>query len=147
MVVVACILALAAVTVGFGVSALHHDAAVSRMKRLGVPVQVTVTGCVAMGTGTAETIDGYQCQGSFTLDGRTRTAPITGTDLRYPTGATLAGVVERDDPGRLATAASVSASRSSLTGFVTPAVSLGLLVVVLAGVAARRRRPVLPAEG
>jgi hypothetical protein len=125
--------------------AVHDNAQHVRLHRHGIPVNVTVTGCVGLASGTGITVAGYTCRGSFTVNGRTYDDVIGGSaDLHQP-GDRLRGVTDPSNPRILATAESVASEHPSRGAFVTPALLLLLLVLIVAFAAWRFRRqaPVL----
>lgn len=139
-VVFLALVALAAVLLA---EAVASNARIGDLKRNGAPVSVTVTSCLANGTGTGSTYSGYTCRGSFTVSGRRHVEVINGVTGFLATGTTLPGVTEPSDPGYLATARSVDDSQPSFGVFVGPVV-LGTLALLLGAGAlwqARRRRP------
>jgi N-acetyltransferase len=83
-------------------------------------------------SGTGETVYGYDCTGTFTLDGHTHTAAIRGNNVSHTTGAVIDGVTDPGDPSILSTAAAVSKSHSSWAPFISPAIALVLLIAAVA---------------
>jgi hypothetical protein len=136
------VLVLSALTVIFTAIAIHHNSRITSLKQRGVPVQVTVTGCRAMASGTGITEAGFSCRGSYTLAGRPYTEPIGGSARQLTVGQKLAGVAVRDEPQVLYTVSSVTGSHSTWTVYITPA----LLLLAAAGTELFRRRLRSPAE-
>ncbi len=126
-----CVLALAGVVIALTISAVGDNSRQTRLKEHGVPVEVTVTGCVGIGSGIGQATAGYTCRGSYSLDGNEYTAVIRGANDALPAGDVLQGVTVRGDPGLLSTASAAAKQHSSWTPFVTPIV-LGAITVVLA---------------
>jgi hypothetical protein len=130
VVLVCCVVVLVGSLIGFTAAALSSNARMSRLKAHGVPVEVTVTSCIALSSGTGETVTGYTCRGSFTLDGRRYTDVIGGTTLPHRVGQTLRGVSDPQDPALLSTARAVAVARPAWQAFIVPAITLVVLILV-----------------
>jgi N-acetyltransferase len=139
-VVGASLAALAVLVIVLTISAINDNSRANRLRNHGVPVSVTVTGCVAVASGTGETVYGYDCTGTFTVDGHTHSAAIRGNNGSHATGAVIEGVTDPSDPSILSTAAAVSKSHSSWAPFISPAVALVLLIAAVALTIWRIRR-------
>lgn len=126
-----CVLALTGVVIVLTISAVGDNSRQTRLKEHGVPVEVTVTGCVGIGSGIGQATAGYTCRGFYSLDGNQYTAVIRGANDALPVGDVLQGVTVRGDPGLLSTASAAGEQHSSWTPFVTPIV-LGAITIVLA---------------
>jgi hypothetical protein len=127
-----CVLALAGVVVALMISAAADNSRQTRLKKHGVPVGVTVTGCVGIGSGIGQATASYTCRGTYTLDGNDYTAVIRGVNQALLTGETIQGVTIRGEPGLLSTADAAARQHSTWTPFVTPIV-LGAITLILAG--------------
>jgi hypothetical protein len=125
------VLILAVLTVVFTGIAVHHNSRATSLRQQGVPVQVTVTGCVGLASGTGITGTGFTCRGSYLLAGRHYNEQIGGTAKLFPVGQKIAGVAVRDEPAVLYTAASAQTMHSTWTVYVTPAALLAVLVGTL----------------
>jgi hypothetical protein len=133
-----CLAGLTALSVVLLLDALDQNSRTSRLRAHGSPVDVTVTGCVALASGTGITASGFTCRGTFTLGGQRHNEVIRGsTRLRQP-GDTVAAVTLLGDPASLSTAASVRAS-SPWGSLLTPAILL-LVVIVALGAGLRPSR-------
>ncbi len=130
------VLIFAVLTAVFTGIAIHHNSRATSLKQRGVPVQVTVTGCVGLASGTGITGTGFTCRGSYSLSGHQYNEQIGGTASLFSVGQKIAGVAVRDEPAVLYTATSARTMHSTWTVYVTPAV---LLVVLLATELFRRR--------
>jgi hypothetical protein len=119
------------------VSAIDEQSRNSRLRSLGVPVDVTVTRCVGRASGTGITTVGYTCRGEFTLAGEQHEAVIGGASVSRVPGERVRAVVDPRDPSVLVTARSVAPSASSWTAFIAPA---SLFVALLGVVAVARWR-------
>jgi hypothetical protein len=120
------------------VAGYRKNAQIDELKANGVPVQVTVTHCLALIGGTGQSPAGYECTGTYRYQGRTYTEGLPG-DANIPRGTVVAGVVSSSDPGLLSTPSTVSAERTSATVYVLPAVLLGTAVGVVVWLVVRRR--------
>ena len=135
---------LAVVTVLLFVAGAHRNAQIAELHRHGVPVEVTVTGCLGQLGGSGSNAAGYTCRGAFHVGGHRYVEVIPGDQLRRP-GTTVRAVTVPDDPALLTTAAAARHERQSGRVFVVPSV-LAVLFVVLAATAvaferrSRRRR-------
>lgn len=141
VVVVACLGALLVLSVAFFVAAAHRNDQIENLQQHGVPVDVTVTGCLGLLGGSGSNAAGFACHGTFTLDGRQYTRAIPG-DVQYAIGTTLHGVVVPSDPGLLTLQQTLATEEASASVYVLPIV---LLAIAVAGGAAalvrwRRRR-------
>jgi len=140
VVLVACVVVLVGALIGFTVAAIHSNGRMSRLKAHGVAVNITVTSCFGIGSGTGATVTGYTCRGSFRLDGRRYSDVIGGTTHPYRVGQTLPGVADRQDPAVLATARAVALARPAWEAFIAPAITLVVLILVGLLVLWRSRR-------
>jgi hypothetical protein len=134
----AVVAALVALTVVLTVQAIHENAKLDRLHRDGIAVAATVSGCVAIASGTGITESGYRCRATFTLNGRSYTEVLGGTDALFSTGETVPAVVARNDPGNLSTT-SAATRHATWTAFIGAGVAL-LVTGLFAGFLARRRR-------
>ena len=64
-----------------------------------------MTACLGQLGGSGSNAAGYQCRGSFTIDGRHYNEIIPGTTL-LPLGTTVRGVIDPGDPALISTAGS-----------------------------------------
>ncbi len=124
------LLILAVLTVLFTLIGAHNNSRATSLQRRGVPVQVVVTGCVALASGTGITQAGFTCRGSYTLAGRHYNEPIGGTAQFLAVGQQVSGVAVSDEPAVLYTATSARTTHPTWTVYVTPAVLFVLLVAV-----------------
>jgi hypothetical protein len=130
------VLIFAVLTAVFTGIAIHHNSRATSLKQRGVPVQVTVTGCVGLASGTGITGTGFTCRGSYTLSGHQYNEQIGGTANLFAVGQKIEGVAVRDEPAVLYTATSARTMHSTWTVYITPAV---LLMVLIATEVSRRR--------
>lgn len=134
-----CALLLAALTVVFTIIAAHHNSRATSLKKRGVAVEVTVTGCVALASGTGITQAGFVCTGSYVLDGRHYVERIGGSAVQLLPGQKVAAVAVSNEPTVIYTAVSARTMHSTWTVYLTPAGLLVLLIAVL--MVLRRVRP------
>jgi hypothetical protein len=137
--VVAGLVALAAVVALLFSAGVDKNAQITSLREHGVPVNITVTGCLGMAAGSGSNLAGYSCKGTFTVGGHRYTDDIPGDSLHRP-GATIPGVTVPSDPGILSTAAILATEHPSWRVFILPTILLVLLVLLGAGVL-RRWRP------
>lgn len=121
------------------VNAARQNYRIDRLHASGVPVNVTVSSCLGMASGTGITESAFQCRGSFTLGGQTYNEVINGTGDLHAPGQVLPAVTVPGDPTLLYAAASVRSMQSSWTAFVIPAVLLLLAFLIIAAVFWRNR--------
>ena len=137
--VAVCLVGLAVLVVVFGVAAVDKNARADRLRHHGVVVNVTVTDCVALLSGTGATEYAFSCKGSFVLDGQRFIEVIGGTKASYPPGTTLRAETDPSHPADLTVKYAELASHHDWRAFVTPAILL-LLLVFFAVVAVWRFR-------
>ena len=129
-----------AVTAGILFSAgAQKNAQITRLRQHGVPVEITVSGCLGLLGGSGSNAAGYACNGSFTLAGHRYREAIPG-NTHYRPGTTVRGVTDPDDPGLLATAAMIAAEHPSGNVFILPAVLSAVFALSVGFVFRRWRR-------
>ena len=121
-------LTLAVLVVILGVVGYQQNSRSDRLRQHGVPVAVTVTGCLGIASGTGITESAYRCRGSFMLDGRSYNEVIGGSSTLLSIGQRVQAKAVRDDPSIMATTESVMRSGSSWTAYATPLILLVLLI-------------------
>ncbi len=134
-----CLVALAALVVALFLAGLHKNSQINQLRNRGVPVSVTVTGCLAQVSGSGSNVAGYMCTGTLTLEGHHYREIIGGTTSFHPTGGTVRAVVVPGDPSLLSTARAVSSERASLNVFIVPTILL-IIVLLLVGLLVWRWR-------
>jgi hypothetical protein len=143
--VAACLITLIGVGVALALETHGHNADLRELKRHGVPVQVTVTNCVGVLSGTGITAAGFTCHGRFSLGQQPHDAVIRGTTALYPRGTTLGGVTSAQHPTIVYTAGAVAKADTSWRRYDASAVLL--LCAAAGGIAGAalllrtRRRP------
>jgi hypothetical protein len=124
-----------------GVEAVRQNSRAERLHRDGVAVQVTVTSCLGVASGTGTTESGYSCRGTFTLDGRSYNEVIGGSVALHHAGDTIRAVTVSGDPKLLTVARSAMVEPSKWHAFIPPAIPLILLIGLSAvPLIARRNR-------
>jgi hypothetical protein len=131
--------ALAIVSVVFFLGGVHSNNQINDIRQHGVPVNATVTGCIGLLGGSGSNAAGYNCKGSFTLNGHHYTEPLPGSTLEKP-GTVLHEVTVASDPGLLETQAQVATEHASGKRFIVPAISAVLFVLLGATIVVRTRR-------
>jgi hypothetical protein len=134
----ACVVTLAAVTVVLFAAAVHKNAQITSLRRHGVPVEVTVSRCLGVLSGSGSNAAGYSCRGTFVLDGQRHRVTIPGDTLVAP-GTTIRMITVESDPGLVATIHQVGREHPSPGVFVLPTVLLVGLATLVAAIAVRSR--------
>lgn len=137
-------LILVGLTIYLFVATAGHNANSDRLRRSGVPVQATVTGCAAIGDGVGMGIEYWDCTASFTLNGRNYSAVVNGSRTQQPTGQVLNALVVPGDPKSLSLPG--VATRSARSSYV-PAITMAAVTAAWSLAAAwfvRRRRAAAP---
>jgi hypothetical protein len=147
---VALIVGLVAASIVLFVAGAKKNAQIDDLKRNGVPVEVTITGCQGLLGGSGSNAAGYDCRGTFTLNGRHIDAAIPGSSLLSP-GTKIQVVASPGDPGLVSTSAVLSGEHASDSVYLLPSVLAALalisLGIVVALYARGRRRGDPAADG
>jgi hypothetical protein len=125
------LLALVALVAGLLLAGLHKNSQINQLRNRGVPVSVTVTGCLAQLSGSGSNVAGYMCTGTLTLEGHHYREIIGGTTSFHPTGGTVRAVAVPGDPSFLSTARAVSSERASFNVFIVPTILLVILLLLV----------------
>ncbi len=137
---VLCVMALIAVTAAVAVSDARANASTDRLRSHGVPVQVTVTGCLAISSGVGMGIEYWRCRGTYAMGSRTYEEVIGGQRTLLEQGRRIEAIAVPGDPSLLAVPAALGSRRSytlaEVLGGVTAVMILGGLGLALV---ARRR--------
>jgi hypothetical protein len=139
--VVVSVLVLATLTIVLTREAINANARISRLRQHGVPVDVTVTSCLGLASGSGITEAGYRCRGTFTLDGHHYNEVIAGTTDLRGAGETLHAVADPSDPAILSTADVLATTHPIWTAFISPAIPMLLLLPLLVLARRLRRKP------
>jgi hypothetical protein len=140
VIVIAGLLILAVLVIVLTVEAEESNSRRGSLQHHGVLVDVTVTSCLGESAGMGDHVNGYRCQGSFTLDGRSYTDEIAGTSAKYAIGKVVTAVVDSADRSTLSTTASVSSTPPAWKAYIGAAICLLLLLISLVSVGWFRRR-------
>jgi hypothetical protein len=140
---VAAVLGLLAVMVVAGVllaAGVKKNAQIDNLKGADVvPVNLTVTKCLALVGGTGSSPAGFECTGTYPYRGTAFTEGVPGSvDLRV--GSTVHGIIASGDPGLFSTPRAVASEQAGAARAVVPAVVLLLSAAGLVWVVLRRRR-------
>lgn len=134
-----CVVGLAALTIVLFLAGAQKNAQIDRLRQHGVPVDLTVSGCLGLLGGSGSNAAGYACRGTFTLDGHRYNEAIPG-DTFHPPGATLRAVSVPGDPALVSTISAVTSEHASSKVFVLPTILLIVLVTLAGALVLRRRR-------
>jgi len=141
---VAAVLGLVVVMAVAGVllvAGIRKNSQIDTLKANGVPVELTVTRCLALVGGTGSSPAGYECTGTYVYRGQHYSEGVPGSE-NLPVGSTVHGIVASDDPGLFSTAPTVATEHTSVIRVLLPA---GVLAVAVGGcvwVVVRHRRKV-----
>ena len=134
VVVGSAIVVLAVLVVVLTIEAVHKNSRIDGLQHRGVPVDVTVTGCLGQLSGTGITVTSFQCRGSFALGGRNYNAILVGSNINHPVGEVVKAVADPKHPTTLSTASSLVNAQSSWRAFIGPGVLFLVLVLLIVGV-------------
>jgi hypothetical protein len=135
------VVGLAVLVVVLFVAGARKNDQIAELRSHGVPVEMTVSGCIGLLGGSGSNPVGYSCHGTFTIGGHRYDDRIPGNTL-YGPGDTLAGITVASDPALFTTPATLRTQHVSNGVYVVPAVLAVILVLAVAGliVLGRRRR-------
>jgi hypothetical protein len=139
IVVALCLAALATLVIIFSVAGLDKNNQISQLHHHGVPVNLTVTGCLGLMGGSGSSPAGYSCTGTFSIDGARHSGTIPGIAFHRP-GTMLRAVVVPSDPALFTPAAILAGEQTSWRVFLLPAILLVVLVALIVTVILWRRR-------
>ncbi len=130
--------ALVVLVVLMTVIGIHTNQQIDRLHNDGVPVTVTVTGCLGQLGGSGSNTASYSCNGSYVLDGHRYVESLPGTALHAP-GTKLAAVAVPGDPALVSPVSVESNQRASNGVFLVPLVLFVILIVLVTALALRQR--------
>jgi len=140
---IAAVLGLVAVIVVAGVllvAGVKKNSQIDSLKSANVvPVDLTVTKCLALVGGTGSSPAGFECTGTYRYQGATYTEGVPGS-LNLPVGSTVHGIIAAGDPALFSTPRAVASEQTSAARVVLPAVVLAAALGGLVWVVLRRRR-------
>jgi hypothetical protein len=125
---------VAVLVVVLAIQAVHKNSRIDGLQRRGVPVDVTVTNCLGILSGTGITVTSFQCSGSFTLAGRSYNALIAGSSANHQAGDVVKAVADPKHPTSVSLASSLVNAHSSWRAFIGAGVLFVLLLLLIAGV-------------
>jgi hypothetical protein len=123
------------------IAGVQKNAQSTSLRDHGVPVTVTVTGCLGLMGGTGANAAGYSCQGTYSVAGKQYSQAIPGTTTFRAKGSTFQGVVVPSDPKLLSTPDQVASQRASWRVFIVPTVLILVALLIGAFLLWRRHRP------
>jgi hypothetical protein len=141
---IAAVLGLVIVMVVAGVllvAGVRKNSQIDNLRANGVPVEMTVTRCLALIGGTGSSPAGFECTGTYRYQGHRYTEGIPGSQ-NLPLGSTVHGIVASDDPALFSTRQTVDSEHTSTLPVVLPAAVLVAATAVWIWVVIRRRRSV-----
>ncbi len=121
------------------VAGYQKNSQIDRLRAQGVPVELTVTGCLGLMGGSGSNQAGFDCRGTYTVAGHQYTEDIPGNTLHAP-GTTVRGLIVPGDPALFSTPATVEAEHAAWTVYLVPAILLGVLLALIVLIVARARR-------
>jgi len=121
------------------VAGIRKNSQIDALKANGVPVELTVTRCLALIGGTGQSPAGYECTGNYVYQGHHYSEGVPGSE-NLPAGSIVHGIVASDDPGLFSTARTVASERTSVVRVLMPAGVLALAVGAFVWVVVRHRR-------
>lgn len=143
IVLAVCAVVLAVTAIVLTISTSHQNANADLLRRHGVPVEATVTGCVGISSGVGMGIVYWQCRGSYALGGGTFTAVLAGNRSLLDAGQKIQAVAVPGHPSLLSTSAAVSDGESGRSSYAAP-VALAAVAAAIVGVLLVWRRRASP---
>jgi hypothetical protein len=129
-----------AVAIVLVVAGAHKNAQITSLRREGVAVPVTVSGCRGLMGGSGSNLAGYACDGRFDLDGCSYRIEIPGEAFHAP-GSVLHAVTVPGDPRLIATASERATEHASPKVYLLPGIVLAALLLAGAALLLRRTTP------
>jgi len=121
------------------VAGIRRNSQIDTLKANAVPVDLTVTHCLALIGGTGSSPAGYECTGTYVYQGHRYSEGVPGSE-NLPVGSTVHGIVASDDPGLFSTPQTVASEHTSVARVVLPAGVLAVAVGACIWVVVRHRR-------
>jgi hypothetical protein len=129
---------LAVLAIVLTVAANRSNDRIEELQDQGVPVTLTVTGCLGLLGGSGTNPVGYSCHAAYVLDGHRYTETLPGLAARRP-GTRIAAVAVPADPSLVSPAATLKDEHASAGAFAVP-IALGAALAVLLAVLVVRAR-------
>lgn len=120
------------------VAGVRKNSQIASLKANGVPVEATITKCLALVGGTGQSPAGFECTGTYVYRGIRHTQGVPGS-ANLPLGSTVRGIVASDDPALFSTVQAVASEHASPTRVLVPAAVLAIAAGLCVWVVARRR--------
>jgi hypothetical protein len=130
------LVALVVLAVILTISAARQNSRLSTLRSRGVPVTVSVTGCLGISSGIGMAVEYWECRGTYTLAGQSYTEVIGGSRAHLREGQTVAAIAVPGDPGLLSTAAAAARKHSDWASYVTPMILGGVTAILIVGLLA-----------
>lgn len=135
---VACLVALAALSSAFFIVGAHKNAQISELHANPARVVVTVVTCRGLMGGSGSNGAGYACTGTFTLAGHRFREAIPGSTL-YAPQTRIVAVAAGDGSGLFTLPRLLADEQSSWRVYILPSVLLVALVLLLGTLLLKRR--------
>lgn len=129
------VMVIAAVLV---VAGLRKNSQIDNLRANGVPVEMTVTRCLALVGGTGSSPAGFECTGTYRYQGHRYIEGIPGSQ-NLPVGSTVHGVAASDDPALFSTPETVASEQASSARVVLPAALFVIALAACIWIVVRRR--------
>jgi hypothetical protein len=127
------IVVVAALVAVLTIQAADKNSRTESLRHRGVPVDVTVTKCLGILSGTGITVTSFQCNGSYVLAGRSYNGLIDGSTTNHAAGDVVKAIADPKHPTSISTASSLATADSSWRTFIGSGLLFVLLVLLVAG--------------
>jgi hypothetical protein len=134
-----CLVALVVTSTVLFVAGARKNHQVDELRHHGVPVTVTISGCIGLLGGSGSNGAGFSCTGSYRVAGRRYVASFSA-EVTEPPGSHLRAVTAAGDPSLVATVATVAGEHPSGGVYVLPGVLLAAAVAFGLGLVLTDRR-------
>lgn len=138
VVIVIGLAGLAALFAVLSLAGVQKNSQIERLRQHGIPVEVTVSGCLGLMGGSGSNLVGYQCRGTYTIGGHRYDEGIPGVGFHAP-GSKLAGITVAADPALFTTAATLATEHASARVFVLPLILFCTELLLMGALFLRRR--------
>ncbi|MHB8430736.1 MAG: hypothetical protein ACYDDZ_09445 [Acidimicrobiales bacterium] len=131
--------ALLALAAALFIAGERRNAQINALRTGGIPVVMTVTGCIGLMGGSGSNPVGYRCRGTYLVDQQRYSAAVPGSAL-HSAGADVAALAARGDPALVSSAHLVAGEHQSWKVYAVPSLLVALVVAVPVAWSVRRRR-------